>query len=156
MDHALQEAAPAALEALRAAMKKKRPQAETYVALLEAMDLGEKNGPWIRIPAVSALVPGDVVAWRRPPDSHSPNTGHVMIVELPPTRRHGTEWIVPIIDSSDGHGGGDPRHEPEVTGLGRGSVVLVTNKAAHPTAFRWKTSSSAHVHATTVVLGRVA
>jgi hypothetical protein len=114
------------------------------------------SGPLDSNPPVSALVPGDVVAWRRPPGSHNPNTGHVMIVEEPPTRRHGTEWIVPIIDSSNGHGGSDPRHEPDKTGLGRGSVVLVTDEAAHPTAFRWKTSSSALVHATTVVLGRVA
>lgn len=155
VDYALQEAAPGALEALRAVMRKKRPQAETYVALLEDLDLGERKGAWRRLPVVSRLAPGDVVAWRRPPGSHDPNTGHVMIVELPPTRRDGTEWIVSIIDSSNGHGGKDPRHAPEATGLGRGSVVLVTDEAGHPTAFRWKTSSSGLVHATTVVLGRV-
>jgi hypothetical protein len=135
-------------------MTRRRPQAKTYVALLSSMAPGEARGPWTRLHLVSELLPGDIIAWRKSPLQKSKNTGHVMIVEGPPRQRDPSEWVVPIIDSSGGHRGADPRHHPDATGLGRGTVVLV-GETGEPRAFRWSELPESPVLDTSIMLGRL-
>jgi cell wall-associated NlpC family hydrolase len=152
VDYLLARAAPAALAALpRSPPRHPRPRAADFVAAVSA-----GAPPWRRLGRVADLEPGDVVAWLRPEDSPSKNTGHVMIVDGPPRPRAAGEWAVPIIDSTGlRHGASDSRAR-ESTGVGRGTIVLVVDAAGAPVAFRWSQASTARARATTVVLGRIA
>jgi hypothetical protein len=158
VDYALSNTAPDALETLRTVGETKRPQARTYVELLSGIRPHATRDRWTPVPNVADLLPGDIVAWlaieKKQDYLGNVNTGHVMIVDAPPTQRGDAEWIVPIIDSSGGHGSEDPRHMPDVTGLGRGTIVLVTENGA-PVAYRWNWSSHSKVTRTRIVLGRV-
>jgi hypothetical protein len=159
VDNALARVAPGALEALKGfADPGKRPQAKTFVALLSAMAPGARRGPWQRLALPSELVPGDVIAWlatehKKDFTGHY-NTGHVMIVDAAARRGADDEWIVPVIDSSAGHGGDDPRRAPDVTGLGRGEIVLVVEGGA-VVGFRRSVLARSKRNESKVVLGRL-
>jgi hypothetical protein len=75
-----------------------------------------------------------------------------MIVDAAPALRAPDEWIVPIIDSSGGHGGED-RRSKSLTGLGRGTIVLVRESGAL-VGVRWRESSRVIVR-TEVAMARL-
>jgi hypothetical protein len=63
---------------------------------------------------------------------------------------------VPIIDASAlHHGRGDHRAAGAASGVGTGTVVLETDPAGRPVAFRWAPGTGYHEHATTIALARV-
>lgn len=163
VDYALSNTAPDALETLRAVRGSKRPQARTYVELLSAIAPHATRDRWTPVSRVAELLPGDVVAWdaidKRQDYLGNVNSGHVVIVDASPTQRgHSVEnideWVVPIIDSSGGHGGDDKRHVPGITGLGRGTIVLVTENDA-VVGYRWSESSRSKLTRTRIALGRI-
>jgi hypothetical protein len=158
VDYAISNVAPAALDALFHADSKRRPAASTYVTLLTAIPEGRSRGRWMHLKEAAELVPGDVVAWlaaaRKPDPWGQINTGHVMIVDGSPRERSPGEWVVPVIDSSLGHGGSDGRRYPEVTGLGRGTIVLVF-EGGSLVGYRSGESPRATLRRTTVALGRI-
>jgi len=132
VDYAISNVSSEALDALRSVRGTKRLTARTYVELLSAIPTGSTRRPWRRLERVSELLPGDVIAWLLVEHKRdflgNANTGHVMIVDEAPHETEPGEWVVPVIDSSfSSHGGLDPRHQPDQTGLGRGTVVLVTD-----------------------------
>lgn len=150
VDYALSRSAPGALAALpRSPPKHLRPRAEDYVK-------GFTSGaaPWTRVAHAKELEPGDVVAWLRPADSKSKNTGHVMVVNGAPHPLGANEWAVPIIDSTAlRHGSTDSRTPTKSTGVGQGTIVLVVDPAGAPVSFKWTTH--ARVHSTAIALGRL-
>jgi hypothetical protein len=152
VDYALSRSAPAALAALPTAPPKHpRPRAQDFVRGFVA-----GAAPWQRLARVADLEPGDVVAWMRPADSTSRNTGHVMVVDGPPRAVGESEWAVPIADSTASrHGASDSRAAAKTTGIGRGTIVLAVDAGGAPTAFRWSTHTK-RAHATTIALGRIA
>ncbi len=94
-------------------------------------------GHWMPVKTADALVRGDVIAWKKPANSLSKNTGHVMLVAGAPSKRSSSEWVVPIIDSTAApHGHGDSRWH-RATGLGNGSIVLVVDAQGRPSGFKW-------------------
>ncbi len=134
------------------AFARKRPLAKDYVALFEGLD--GKDGPWAPVRRVQDLRPGDVVAWLKPADVVSRNTGHVMIVAERP-RRDKRAWRVPIVDSTAApHGRSDERKRDGRQGLGSGSVVLEVDDGGAPVAYHWSTWSKSKEHATTIVMAR--
>jgi hypothetical protein len=154
VDYVLARVAPAALGELRAATVK-RPLAKHFVDFLAAPAAGAARTPWERITRVEELTPGSLVAWRKPADVTSTNTGHVMIVAAPPTQREDGGWLVAVLDSSASpHGKDDTRKKHHATGVGRGTMVLETNARGAPVAYRWSPLHVSHRHATEIVMGR--
>ena len=99
-----------------------------------------------------------MIAWLRPHDVKSKNTGHVMIVRdaarVDPDDKD--VLIVPIVDSAGvPHGAGDSRKARKATGVGTGEVLLLLDEAKQPIAYRWSRGSKAKPHATTIALGRL-
>ena len=153
VDYVLARVAPAALGELRAATVK-RPLARHFVDFFAAPAVARTT--WERIARVQELSPGSLVAWRKPDDVTSTNTGHVMIVAAPPTQRKDGGWLVAVLDSSASpHGKDDTRKKSRATGVGRGTMVLETNAAGAPVAYRWSPLHVSHRHATEIVMGRL-
>jgi hypothetical protein len=158
VDYAISNVAPDALDALRHVDTRRRPAARTYVELLSSIPEGERRGRWVHLRDAAGLLPGDVVAWlaavKKPDPWGRINTGHVMIVDGAARERSPGEWVVPVIDSSFGHGGADVRKYPDVTGLGRGTIVLVV-EGGSLVGYRSSESARATLRRTTVELGRI-
>jgi hypothetical protein len=155
--YALSRAVPDALAAVQATTPR-RPRSADYVVFLGSIPAdGSVKGRWQRLGRVQDLVPGDVIAWLKPADSHSTNTGHTMIVHGPVTASPATPgaFIVPIADSTARpHAAGDARAAEHRTGLGQGEIVLVTGAGGAPVGYRWSHGKSRE-KATTIALGRL-
>jgi hypothetical protein len=152
VDYLLARVAPSALDELRAATVK-RPLARHFVQFFQAP---HDAGHWRRVARVSELAAGDVLAWKKPAEVTSTNTGHVMIVAAAPQLRGGSVWIVPIFDSTAApHGKSDPRKAAHATGVGRGAVLLEVDGAGAPIAYVWSDAKKSRRHATEIALGRL-
>lgn len=157
LGYALSRAAPDAFAAVRATATR-RPRSKEYVTFLMAIPAGARAGRWQRVGRAADLQPGDVVTWLKPPGSRSKNTGHTMIVHGAPSPEPGNAgaWVVPVVDSTGRpHGAGDARGAAHATGLGQGEIVLVTDGAGAPVAYRWSRGRGLPEKATTIALGRV-
>src|SRR5512140_491855 len=149
-DYLLARVDTAALEELRGATVK-RPLAKHFVQFL---DKSPNAARWQRIARVSELLPGDVLAWKKPAEVTSSNTGHVMIVAAAPQARDAQSWAVPVFDSTASpHGKGDSRKAAHATGVGRGVVVLEVDSGGAPAAYRWSEGKKSHRHATEIAIG---
>lgn len=145
---------PSALAELRYATKR-RPLAKHFVEFFQNLPAGSV---WRRIERAQDLAPGDMIAWLKPDDVATKNTGHVMIVRGAPVRdpEYTDVWAVPIIDSTAvPHGKGDSRKDTGVTGLGTGEVLLVVDEHDVPIAYRWSRGTKATLHKTTISLARI-
>jgi hypothetical protein len=154
VSYALARVQPDAYEALHV-FAQRRPLAKHYVSWIVSLE--EHPSPaWRRVAEVGSLVPGDVIAWRRPADSASRSTGHVLIVAGAVEKRAAGEWVVPIVDSTGvTHGRADSRRPAHATGLGLGTIVLVADARGVPVAFRWSEGGGARVRKTQIALARV-
>jgi hypothetical protein len=156
VEYALARSVPSALAALRKATVP-RPLAKHLVAFLKALPAAG-SGRWRRVNRVEDLRQGDIIAWLRPADSVSRNTGHVMIVHGPigPDPGHPGAVIVPIADSTAlPHRPGDSRSSSGATGLGRGEAVLIADDKGAPARFRWSRGPRSRERVTTIVFGRL-
>ena len=152
----LSKAMPDALATVVAASGTPRPLAKDFESSFEAIPTAGKTGRWHRVTRASDLVPGDVVAWLKPADVASSNTGHVLVVRLPVTKnpKRADEWLVPITDStSTPHGATDSRTPTGATGLGTGTIGLLVDASGGPIGYRWTGGVSAHDEITSVSLG---
>lgn len=158
--YVLAHAQPAAFAALRATTRQ-RPLAKHFVAYIQALPdvlLPDDAAAWQRLGRADELAPGDIIAWLKPDDVVSKNTGHVMIVRATPRRheRHPDVWIVPIIDSTGvPHGRGDSRKASGITGLGTGEILLVVDERGAPIGYRWSQGTKATLHLTAIAIARV-
>jgi hypothetical protein len=152
--YVLAKSQPSALAELRIATKR-RPLAKHFVEFFQNLPAGSA---WHEIARVQDLAPGDVIAWLKPDDVTTKNTGHVMIVRGAPARdaEYTDVWAVPIIDSTAvPHGKGDSRKDTGVTGLGTGEVLLVVDEHDQPIGYRWSRGTKATLHKTTIALAGV-
>ncbi len=155
VDYALGRVCPDALEALPRNGAGKRPLAKHFVELIDGLAPGQKKGRWKRVGKAAELAPGDVVAWLKPADVTSNNTGHVMIVRAPVSAESG-EVSVPIIDSTSmRHGADDSRFASKATGVGIGTIHLIVNDRGEPVGYRWSNGKKARNHGSVVALGRI-
>ncbi len=155
VDYSLAHAAPDALAELRKASVK-RPLAKHFVNFFASIPAAGHLGRWHRVARVADLVPGDLVAWLRPADSASKNSGHVMIVHGPVVKdaEHPEEIAVPVVDSTAArHGKGDSRAK-HASGLGTGAIVLVVDASGAPIHYRW-TRGKSREHASTIALAHL-
>jgi hypothetical protein len=128
------------------------------VTFLRGLPVDGSRGRWQRVGRVEDLRPGDVVAWLKPADSRSKNTGHTVIVHGPVVSDPGRPgaFLVPIADSTARpHVPGDARATAHETGLGLGEIVLVADAAGAPVGFRWSRGQKSREKSTTIALGRL-
>lgn len=108
---------------------------------------------WQQVTTVADLRPGDLIAWTEPLDVNTDDTGHVMVVDAAVTAS-GTphQFDVTVVDSTASpHGANDtrddnPRNQPDQrtqkpSGVGRGTITLITDAEGRPTRYRWSTAS---------------
>jgi hypothetical protein len=156
VDYALARVAPDALGDVRRATVD-RPLAKHFVSFIAALP-PSGSGRWRRILRAAELEPGDLVAWLRPPDVASRNTGHVMIVRgaSSPSSDLPGGVVVPIFDSTSvRHGKEDSRSRSRATGLGTGTILLVVGADGVAVGYQWSRGRRALPHTTTVVVGRL-
>ena len=154
--YALARAAPDALVALQRATVK-RPLAKHFVSFLASLPAGGE-GRWRRVARATDLAPGDLIAWLKPDDVSSKNTGHVMIVrEAAPLSAPaaGVVFVAVIDSTSVRHGASDSRSRMHASGLGEGTIGLVLDAEGAPVGYQWSRGSRARTHATTIALGRL-
>lgn len=152
--YVLAQSQPRALAELRMATKK-RPLAKHFVTFFQ--NLPEQSA-WRKIERAEDLAPGDMIAWLKPADVVTKNTGHVMIVRERPVRdeAHPDVWSVQIIDSTAvPHGKTDSRKASGATGLGTGEVLLIVDERGFPIGYRWSRGTKATLHLTTIALAGV-
>ena len=157
VDYALGRVVPDALTVLQTASSP-RPLAADFESFFAAISAGSAKGRWRSVGRATDLVPGDVVAWVRPADVTSSNTGHVMIVREAPTPnpKRVDEVLVPITDStSTPHGPADSRSAAGTDGLGTGTIGLLVDGAGVPLGYRWTGGYSSHDELTAVALGHL-
>lgn len=154
--YALSRALPTQLEAVRVFAGGKRPSAAQFEQFFESITSGAAGG-WSRIGRAIDVRAGDVVAWVKPADLVSTNTGHVMIVAGAPAMNPARpeEILVPITDSTSSfHGPADTRAASASTGLGRGTIGVIVDAKGAPLRYRWTGSYSTKEYATAIAFGR--
>jgi hypothetical protein len=115
-----------------------RPLARDFQRRIARAPRDRERGGWRRIARIADLAPGDVVAWVKPAEIDSPNTGHVAFVLLPPVLAPGYEnaYLVRIADSSRLLHDDDTRVGR--SGFGFGTILLVADPDnGVPTAYGW-------------------
>jgi hypothetical protein len=115
-----------------------RPLARDFQRRIARAPVDRDRGGWRRVARIADLTPGDVVAWVKPTEIDSPNTGHVAFVLLPPVLAPGYEnaYLVRIADSSRLLHDEDTRVGR--SGFGFGTILLVADPdTGVPTAYGW-------------------
>jgi len=138
IDYALGHSRPAALKALPVTTST-RPLAKDFEHHFRAVGAGSANGPWRPVGAVSEVRPGAVIAWLKPADVKSRNTGHVVVVLDTPVRNsaRADEWLVKVADSTASRHAQDSR-DADTDGLGTGTIGLSVDGAGHPVGYYWR------------------
>ena len=157
VDYSLSNVAPEAFAELRQATVK-RPLAKHFVTFFSSSLSSAGTGHWRRVPHMLDLQPGDILAWLKPADVKTKNTGHVMIVREAPHRdsKRADEIVVPIWDSTHvRHGTSDSRAASGASGLGTGEVLVIVDPSGAPLRYRWSRGSKAHEHVTTIAMGHL-
>ena len=163
IDYALQKVAPAAYAEISISKpSSQRPLAQDFYNLFarsRSVRLAKstsKTSHWQQVPKVDRLQAGDIVAWLRPPESDSNNTGHVMIIASGPRINpdRADEILIPVIDSTSSPHANDTRRQGE-TGLGRGTIGAIFNDRGKAIAYRWRGGLSQQAQATDIAFGRL-
>lgn len=155
LDYALQRIAPKAYAEIPISKTiSKRPLAEDFYWLFSSAT--KTSSHWERISQASHLRAGDIVAWLRPMDNDSLNTGHVMLVRANPSvnPRQPDEILIPVIDSTTSPHAQDSRHEGQ-TGLGSGVIGVIVNNKSEPIAYHWRGGESKRQEETHIDFGRL-
>jgi hypothetical protein len=116
----------------------RRPLARDFQRRIARAPAERERGGWRRLPRVADLRPGDVVAWLKPAEIDSPNTGHVAFVLLPPVLAPGYDnaYLVRIADSTRLLHDDDTRFGRN--GFGFGTILLVSDpESGAPVAYGW-------------------
>lgn len=131
-----------------------RPLARDFQRRIARAPTERVRAGWRRVARVRDLAPGDVVAWIKPQEIDSPNTGHVAIVVLPPVPvpGYGDAYLVRIADSTRLMHDDDTRVGR--TGFGFGTILLVADpESGAPVAYGWA-ALRWRAFATDISLGR--
>jgi len=160
--YALSGAAPAAWREVESSVnanggRERRPLAKHLQVFFSALPASNVTH-WKKVGRISDLESGDVIAWLKPDEVSSKNTGHVMIVHgrVAPFEERPGAFLVSIADSTSlRHGRGDSRQSARTTGLGTGTIVLFGDASGAPIAYRWSLGSRAAEHSCAIAIGRL-
>lgn len=154
----LRRSAPKAHGAVVWRAKKGRPLARDFYYQIAASKSDKARYGWRRVARVTDARAGDVIAWLKPKELRSPNTGHVAFLVEPPRRVSGNPhaFLVRIADASRYRHQDDTRAESGNTGFGIGTIlVLADPNTGQPQAYGWVGTRSAWVLSTQMAIGRV-
>lgn len=157
LGYALSRVLPTHFAAVKSFGAVTRPLAKHYQLFFASIAPKTVKSGWSRVTRAIDLKPGDVVAWLKPADLVSNNTGHVMIVRGLPTvnPKRADEVIVPVTDSTASfHGPSDTRAPVAGDGLGNGPIGIVVDAAGAPLRYRWTGAYSAKEYSTPISFGR--
>lgn len=157
LGYALSRVLPTHLAAVKSFGAVTRPLAKHYQLFFASIAPKTVKSSWSRVTRAIDLKPGDVVAWLKPADLVSNNTGHVMIVRGLPTvnPKRADEVIVPVTDSTASfHGPSDTRAPVAGDGLGNGPIGIVVDAAGAPLRYRWTGAYSTKEYSTPISFGR--
>jgi hypothetical protein len=156
VDYALQQASPEALAVVKYLPNPfNRARAQDYYYHFTKLGSENEGDGWHSILNPPDLLPGDVIAWLRSPNSDSDDTGHVMIVRSNPRAdpNRPNEILVAIIDSTRSPHALDSRVNG-ATGIGTGTISLVMNTVGSAVGFRWRGGESKVVEYTKIAFGQ--
>jgi hypothetical protein len=157
VDYALQQTLPEALAAIRYLPNRlNRPRAQDYYYQFAKSELQDDRSVWHSIMRSADLLPGDLIAWLRLPNSDSDDTGHVMIVRSSPIvdSNRPNEILVAIIDSTRSPHALDSRVNG-ASGIGTGTIGIVMNTTGSAVGFRWRGGDSGVVEYTKIAFGQL-
>jgi len=104
-------------------------------------DLEAKPSPfWLPVKTVWDIVPGDIVAWKRPMAQYERfPSGHIMLAadKAYPSHRD-NEVLLTVIDSTKRPHTDDSREAPRRTGLGFGTVGIGIKEDGTPKSYYWR------------------
>ena len=115
-----------------------RPLARDFQRRIARTPTDRPRSGWRRIARVSDARPGDVIAWLKPIEIESPNTGHVAFIVLSPVLAPGYEnaYLLRIADSTSLLHDDDTRVGR--SGFGFGTILVVTDPETDaPIAYGW-------------------
>lgn len=153
----LRRASPVAQAAVAYRAKSGRPLARDYYQQIAATRAGRGRWGWERVPRVADAAAGDVIAWLRPKEIRSANTGHVAFLLSAPEPVAGMPgaFLVRIADASRYRHQDDSRAGTERTGFGHGTILVVADPASGaPVAYGWVGLHSAWILSTPMAIGR--
>jgi hypothetical protein len=156
LGYALTRVLPVQFAAVKAFAAVARPLAVHYEKFFETIAAGTTKSGWTRVARAIDIRPGDVVAWLKPAELVSENTGHVMIVTGAATvnPKRADEIIIPITDSSAAFHGPEDTRYPSADGLGRGTIGIIVNAAGTPIRYRWTGGYSTKEYSTSISFAR--
>jgi len=154
VDYALAHSLPADLKVLPITTST-RPLAQDFEHHFRAAADGSAADPWRAVPTVAQLRPGDVIAWLKPADVKSRNTGHVLVALENPVQNpaRSDEWLVKVADSTTSPHAQDSRGD-DADGLGTGTIGLSVDDAGHPVGYYWRGGVSTVLKHTEISLGQ--
>ncbi len=140
----------------RRAITRRRPVARDFFAIIKRSPTTRSRQGWRRLAHIGHALPGDVLAWKRPPWFRSRNTGHVAFVVHKP-KAAGAGFLIRIADATSLPHGEDTR--VGITGFGHGTLYVPVDPATgQGTAYGWFGQRSIDHNwliETPVVIGRV-
>ena len=153
----LGRSSPVAQAAVAYRAKRGRPLARDYYHQIARSMAGRERHGWERVSHVADATPGDVIAWLRPKEIRSPNTGHVAFLLAPPEPVADAPYVylVRIADASRHRHQDDSRAGTGRTGFGRGTILVVASpETGAPVGYGWVGLRSAWVLSTQMAIGR--
>lgn len=141
----------------RKAMNKGRPVARDFYRQIKDSPTRRAKDGWRRLAHIEDVRPGDMFAWKRPPDFPSRNTGHVGFALGP--ARPVPEWpgayTLRILDATSLPHEGDTRASKEGGGIGEGTILFMTDGEGHGIAYGWFGKRSRGVIVTEIAFARL-
>lgn len=154
LGYALTRVLPAQFAAVKTFAAVARPLAKHYQMFFESIAAGSTKSGWTRVARAIDVRPGDVVAWLKPAELVSNNTGHVMIATGAATinPKRADEIIIPVTDSTAAFHGPEDTRYPSADGLGRGTIGIIVNAAGTPIRYRWTGGYSTKEYSTPIAI----
>ncbi len=133
-----------------------RPDTGNFYDYFTGLGTVPGAGGWMRILFPRDLHPGDIIVWPRN-TSEPESSGHIMIVAGSPKEnsdRRG-ELLVRVIDSTTSRHADDTR-APGATGLGEGTIGIMTDNSGNATGYFWRGGESKVLQETGMAFARIA
>jgi hypothetical protein len=152
VDYLVQRIAPAPYRLVPKEPGHVRPRAFMYEQFFSHLEMGIQAPGWTYVEQLSALQPGDILAWELIPVQQYYDTGHMVVVAAPPLPVSSGVMSLPVIDSSALRHYDDSR--PRGTnGVGTGQIHFQIDDGGSPLAFQFDVGGA--FHQTQISMGRL-